>query len=64
MKKSIKRRLIGLLSTMGVLLVVFCAMNVGALKVIDGYNQEIALRPRDGMWNSRRTEPSLAVLMP
>lgn len=42
MKKSIKRRLIGLLSTMGVLLVVFCAMNVGALKVIDGYNQEIA----------------------
>lgn len=42
MKKSIKGRLIGLLSIMGVLLIVITAMNVMALKTINGYNQVIS----------------------
>lgn len=42
MKKSIKGRLIGLLSIMGVLLIVITAMNVMALKTINGYNEVIS----------------------
>ena len=42
MKKSIKTRLIALVSVMGALLVIFCAMNVGALKVINGFNEQIS----------------------
>ena len=42
MKKSIKGRLISLLSIMGVLLIVITAMNVMALKTINGYNEVIS----------------------
>ena len=42
MKKSIKGRLIGLLSIMGALLIVITAMNVMALKTINGYNEVIS----------------------
>lgn len=47
MKKSIKVRLIALLSVMGVLLVAISAMNVGALKLIDGLNQQISEQMED-----------------
>ena len=47
MKKSIKVRLIALLSVMGVLLVAISAMNVGALKLIDGLNQQISDQMED-----------------
>ena len=56
MKKSIKGRLIALVSVMGMLLVIFCALNVSSLKIIDGFNKTIAEEMesyRDGVenWN-------------
>ena len=42
MNKSLKGRLIGLLSIMGALLIVITAMNVMALKTINGYNEVIS----------------------
>ena len=54
MKKSIKGRLIALVSVMGTLLVIFCALNVSSLKIIDGFNKTIAEEMesyRDGVEN-------------
>lgn len=60
MKKSIKLRLIGLVSIMGVVLVVFCAMNIGALNTINGLNQEISKNMNSYRFDIKAGQPDAA----